>query len=200
LLSRDINRVIARTDNFSRPVLRGFLQDSVRTELVLDPNFFKPLVRQTGMDGQEVVLLEVVNSGIEQTCEKCHLAQLLFSPQLDSLGASAGQLIDGILWSQGDLLEFHSELIDGAQSDVLTRVRIEVVTLDPEIVVTLETSSGQTIDSVVEEDMRKVFDFDLPTNESYFFRASGPCRVTTATSGSYCWGIGKFVVVTSGGA
>lgn len=200
LLSHDIDRVIARTDNLSRPVIRGFLQDSVRTELVLDPNYFKPLVRQMGMDGQEVILLEVVNSGVEQSCEKCLLAQLLFTPQLDSLGASAGQLIDGILWAQGDLLEFHSELIDDAELDVLTRVRIEVVTLDPEVDVILETSSGQVIDSVVEEGMRKVFDFGLPTNEAYFFRASGPCGVTTATSGSYCWGIGEFVVVTSGGA
>ena len=199
LLSRDINRVIARTDSLSRPVIRGFLQDSVRTDLVLDAKYFKPLMRQMGMDGQEVVLLEVIDSGTEQTCEKCQLAQLLFSPQLDSLGAAAGQLIDGILWSQGSLLEFHSELIDNTDTNVLTRARIEIVTLDPNVVVTLETSTGEIIKSTIEGDNGKVFDFVLPTNSSYRFRASGPCGVTTATSGPYCWGIGEFVVVTTDG-
>ena len=194
LHSREINYVIARTDSSARPVLRGFLQDSVRANIVLQPDDFKTLSRQKGMDGQEIVLLEVRDTGYAQSCQGCRLAQLLFSPILDTLGASQGGLIDGVLWSQGQVLEFHSELIEDPRPDIQTFARIELVNFDQSVEVVLETSTGRRIEPVSRTGNSSIFEIDLLTFDSQFFRASQACSEPVA--GPYCWGIGQFVVFT----
>lgn len=192
LLRNSVNFVVAQTLN-GLPVIRGYIQDSVRFTTILDEPRFTRLATTVTSQGDQVALLRVNHSEPFENCTECSLAQFITVPQLDHLGASGGGLIDDVFWSPSQEVQFIAEGLIYPDTNKEITVVLQLIALDRNATFVIRDKTGAEISEKLSSGTSQFVRVTTFPGETIKISLQSGCDSVQLVNGQYCWGLGAFL-------